>query len=541
MVNKIAVMAVVLIVSVPILLGYGMAFEEVTRGSWDESDERAISGLLYNEESWTYLSSNSYSINNQVLYAGGQYFNPYYTHIQATPYTSLPVSITHFPHNSNVGINMGSGTSGTFAIYAGSVNITMKLVNNGTVVATVDNVQTAQFANGTFYGYYKSGDDLVSYSYQTSTFNQVNFSNGIVDLIHYNPSGTRYADPTYGWQINQHELSVNDIPIYWTMPDLKANLITMTIDFGTTMEHMDDGDLTLTYGKSLGSVGDINVLLHKETSNCYMEINGTRVPIVTNNGDFSASNNVWQLTMDLEKYTWDYVKDWPGQFGRAPSYYTLEIPYSQSVQYIDGVKLDDPGLYYGLVTYSPIYRADFVSYRSMPFPIIKDNTYDPLPLAGGYQASFRLTFDEVSMIGDSFTFGGETFTVNNGVVTLPNNSKVKMENITLDSRLDENGVRTSYINNQEISTGYDTSITLSGKWGAIVVLDKLTYNETTSTEWQPGEFAWNGVDSSFALMGLIACVGVFVGLGMYGARSGAKVGMLMLICGGAALIFLALI
>ena len=41
-------------------------------------------------------------------------------------------------------------------------------------------------------------------------------------------------------------------------------------------------------------------------------------------------------------------------------------------------------------------------------------------------------------------------------------------------------------------------------------------------------------------MGLITCAAVFVGLGMYGARSGAKVGKLMIICGCAAFVFLAL-
>lgn len=124
-------------------------------------------------------------------------------------------------------------------------------------------------------------------------------------------------------------------------------------------------------------------------------------------------------------------------------------------------------------------------------------------------------------------------------ITLPDGVKVKVDDIRLDSRV-KDGVRTNYINNVELSEG-DTALTMSGKWGAIVVLDQLTYNEVTSTEWVAGEWAWNGVDASFGLIGLMTCGAVFVGLGMYGARSGAKVGTLMLICGAAALIFIALI
>jgi hypothetical protein len=65
--------------------------------------------------------------------------------------------------------------------------------------------------------------------------------------------------------------------------------------------------------------------------------------------------------------------------------------------------------------------------------------------------------------------------------------------------------------------------------------------EVTSTQlrWQPGEFGFDEV--GFIVVGLIACLGAFVGLGMYGRRSGAKVGVLMLICGGAAMVLLMMV
>lgn len=535
--TKLVVTALVLIVAVPILMGYGMAFQDVTRDSWDASDDRAITGLLYNDESWTYLSANSYTMNDQVLYANGQYSNPYYFKTQTSPVTSLPVTITSIASQSNYLINMAAPASGTFSM-SSALNIDLTLKNGNTTFVTIYDVQSAQFSDGTFYGVYKSGDDLISYSYSASSFDTVYFSRGIIKLIHNNPAApTRYADPVYGWQINQSKLYADDVPIQWTLRDMKANQIIMTIDFGPTMGRMSNGDLTLNY-QALGGPAGIPILIHKETSNCYMEINGTRVPIMTSGGTFSTAGNVWQLVLDQDKYTWNYVKDWPGQFGLMPAYYTLDIPYSGGhVDYITGLLLADPGLYNGIDPYGPRYRADFVSFRSSPFPVINNKTYDPLPLVNG--SSYRLTFDDISLFGDAISFGGRTFNVTKDSITLPDGVKVKVDDIRLESRV-KDGIRTNYINNIELSEG-DTALTMSGKWGSIVVLDQLTYNEVTSTEWVAGEWAWNGVDASFGLIGLITCVAVFIGLGMYGARSGAKVGTLMLICGAAALIFIALI
>ena len=165
-------------------------------------------------------------------------------------------------------------------------------------------------------------------------------------------------------------------------------------------------------------------------------------------------------------------------------------------------------------------------------------TYDPASqLLMDSTASYRIELADIGQIGDSITWGGETYAVTDGKITV-NNVKIKVSDLQLDSKYLD-GVRTNYINGRQISTG-SNSLQLTGTWAAIVSLSELDHSTTTSTEWIAGEFAWNGVDQSFALMGLITCVAVFVGLGMYGARSGAKVGTLMIICGFAALIFLAI-
>ena len=70
MVSKISIIAIVLVVSVPILMGYAMAFEEIEKTSWEEKDTRAITGLLNNDVSWAYNYMNSYTINGQLLKTG---------------------------------------------------------------------------------------------------------------------------------------------------------------------------------------------------------------------------------------------------------------------------------------------------------------------------------------------------------------------------------------------------------------------------------------------------------------------------------------
>ena len=57
--------------------------------------------------------------------------------------------------------------------------------------------------------------------------------------------------------------------------------------------------------------------------------------------------------------------------------------------------------------------------------------------------------------------------------------------------------------------------------------------------WAPGEFAFDKQD--FAACGLLVAGALLVGLGMYGARSGIKIGLLLLICGGGALLYLTMV
>lgn len=94
------------------------------------------------------------------------------------------------------------------------------------------------------------------------------------------------------------------------------------------------------------------------------------------------------------------------------------------------------------------------------------------------------------------------------------------------------------INNVVVSTTPEPStITFNGKWSLSIITTSQEQYEYTKTEWIAGSFAWDGIDHNFLMVGMLTCLGVFIALGIYGRRSGAKVLPLMLVCGGAALLF----
>lgn len=547
MVNKITLIAVVLLVACPILIGYAMAFDDVEHDVWDESNTRGITGLLYNSEGWSYTTLNSYMLNGQIMMdSQGNLTYPYYEYYSSTV-TSLPIQSSNISSGTNYSVpNNGHSSSIFFASLGTSLTLRQNNVDYVTIsdVVTAGSTSAIGDTSATVYGTYLSGGNTLSFSYDTINSFRLD-KNG--KLVEYNPApypNMIYADPVYGWRFASYESVQNNLDMYWSVTDLKASMITITIDFGSLMKYMSENTTnTLVYQVMADSaVRSISVVINKAGNSSTMTIDGQNVPVSLSGGTLSADNNVWQLTMDEDSYIWDYVKSWPGQFGRAQPYFTLDTAYNTTVQYLTAVRLPEVNVriassdVYG---YAPTYRADYCAARSNVFPVMENITYDPASqLLMDSTASYRIELADIGQIGDSITWGGETYPVTNGSITV-NNIKIKVSNLQLDSRYLD-GVRTNYINGREISTG-SNALGLSGTWGAIVSLSELDHSTVTSTEWIPGQFAWNGVDSSFALMGLITCVGVFIGLGMYGRRSGAKVGTLMLICGGAALIFLALI
>ena len=95
------------------------------------------------------------------------------------------------------------------------------------------------------------------------------------------------------------------------------------------------------------------------------------------------------------------------------------------------------------------------------------------------------------------------------------------------------------INGILVSTSVTPStITFNGDWSVTVSTVAQKSVEKEVTKWIPGKFAWNGMDDNFLMAGLMTSVGAFIGLALYGRRTGARIMPLLLVCGGAAFMFI---
>ena len=118
------------------------------------------------------------------------------------------------------------------------------------------------------------------------------------------------------------------------------------------------------------------------------------------------------------------------------------------------------------------------------------------------------------------------------------NHKIPVKNMVLDSIPNASEGYDNRINGTVISTTPEPStITFNGKWAASISTVAQDTHTVTKTEWIAGGFAWNGIDHNFLMVGLLTSLGAFIALGIYARRSKGNVLPLMLVCGGAAMIF----
>ena len=102
---------------------------------------------------------------------------------------------------------------------------------------------------------------------------------------------------------------------------------------------------------------------------------------------------------------------------------------------------------------------------------------------------------------------------------------------TYDNRI--NGITVS-------TTATPSTIAFNGSWSMKIVTAAQKQTTTTATHWIPGQFAWNGVDTDFKLVGLLTCLGAFIGLGIYAKSKRASILPLIIVCGCAGFMFLLL-
>lgn len=611
MVSKLAVTALVLIVAAPILLGYGLAFEEEDYVAYETSDRINVTDRVLNSSNPIYMASTS-PLNNSELLATITYMPggvtetsikaPAYASVGSV-YTSIPTyeTITGYIQmsNSSQSTSGQTGEGGRYSIVGpwqdpnaapfvrlsadqlSQLNIwnptyRTTYVSPGTYITVFQSASdrwTSTFDNSTYtFGAFEFlSDRFPTYTVVTSTYTDIttlgtsytlHLSQPSVIKINYNGGGTgyvpvtslpsagvniikqgshliigdgtydnvstisvatnatqlgysytqqvsgSYADPSYGWTTNVNE--GNPARIYWMNSQLNGS-VRMLMEIQTE-EFVDIQPMN-------GSTGTEWISIRKPTSTN-----------VTVNGN--SLGNYTYLCLDItgSSVTVSGIDSWPNMYTAPNLINSITVDMTNTLEMFDRVWLN------GSTTIN--YRVDSAEILSGYFATTQDATIDMDALWPG--KSFVLSLSSIGIYGDSITYAGQNFPVENNTITV-NGKQIRLLQAAFSATL-EDGEYTATINGEEVATtSAAPTLYLGGEWSLTLMAYNVERIEGTHMVWQAGEFAFNGADSSFALLGLLTCGAVFVGLGMYGRRSGAKVGMLMLITGCAALIFLAMI
>ena len=543
MVNKITVTALVLIVACPILLGYAMAFEDVTNTYYVESDSKNVTGLLRNSTEYNYTLANTYTINSRVWATTdviAQPTNRYYPEYRTVgdTYTSIPIGIADtvpaildLTQYSYYFIDFNVG-------YDPANRVAITTTNLGSIGNTYSVNAIEYYGDGKpliyYWNSYGVGISSQPSGVTSITFDSSNYS-GTPTIRYTNTDGTanKYADFVDGY--DPFGLSYSKPYSATWSAYLYCSEVVITMDLNVLTADPNSG-YNYQYGLGIyanGYPGDVTLaqLRIKEVSGQWT-INDT--PMVRSS---DSSMNVWQFVINKNgTITANYIGGWPIAIGKAYAYQSIEVTtnsgYDYDIQTITLWKYDAS---------SERVRVDLATARSNEYPIISNQTYDPATLNGDTDG-YRTTISKADILGDSITFAGTTYSVN-GTNLVIGTKKTPINGLTFVSEKQQDGTYLNYIDGFKpaaTSSASAEDVTFNGKWSMIVTTAYTDMESKQETQWTPGKFAWNGVDQSFALMGLITCAAVFVGLGMYGARSGAKVGKLMIICGCAAFVFLAL-
>lgn len=183
------------------------------------------------------------------------------------------------------------------------------------------------------------------------------------------------------------------------------------------------------------------------------------------------------------------------------------------------------------------FRVDGAQALAGYFPSTIDYT---LNMAGLFpEQSYTVVFNSIGVYGDSLTIGGQSFTVTDGKITI-NGVAIPLKGAMISSWEMEPGTYTTTINGVAIGTASTSAnIGFGGEWSLTAM--KYTVQELTHKElqWQAGQF---GLDKSGMCAAALLVAGImFVALGISGRRSGIKIGLLLLVCGGAVATYLIMI
>lgn len=553
MVSKVAVMAIVGIIAVPILLGYALNLEQTIETDYKVTgDSVNVTQILQNDMGYSYAQGDTYNNNTSFgLRVGGELIG------YLPEYQGFSTTKSSLPLNKILG-NVNAGTTQSFGgllryyyqVYSGTTDITIYTLNSSNqevVFTTVSNLKWFDFE------YLDSSHQLIEYAYGNSgistnssgVFTKIVFSGTTYGLQEFNSTAPQnYVDFAAGFIADTTSLQNSGLTLVPNSTTkqilISFNLNTITAaDYQLRLSLYSNNNYILLTKTTAG--GNVSWTAAKYVDNAVVDSFDLYY-------DPSRSDNTYQFniynvepsTVPNNPYNYSvyaadfrYVGGWPSVIGEANYYqlyelgtwiergYTTDLIPRLMIKPIDGsVK-------------TPIMRVDGVTYRAFEYPLITNKTYDP----AAFKANPSTTIKDPTFYGSSISFGGNVYEVSNGNITIGNH-KVSVNGLVLSSVPNGNGEYDNKIGDTIISTtAAPSAITFNGKWSASISTVAQEQYEYTKTEWIAGGFAWNGMDDNFLMVGLITSLGAFIALGIYARRSRASVWPLMLVCGGAAALF----
>lgn len=516
-----AVIALILIVSIPILAGYAFASESTTETRNVVEESVSLSDTLLNSSA--YYDADYTGPNNNSLMAAGYGGGAWSFYAPAYVYTSTTETSIAIGANSTETLTVASGdyTSlssldySTWSFTASGITILLTYIDGST--------RTLYFAAGEFLKIgstfmAKDGGYNPTYSYPlVSDVSIMPDSNTTVTLNYYLSGTTTYADASYGWSIPNSTYTYNWVNGY------SNESVTFYLHMDTPSSGTDTAIFS-PYSGTYDGNSDIDFML---SSAGVMTIKPDYSDTTYTLGTYNDVMIVYDLA--AETCTVSGIAAWPTMGGTPATYNYV------SFETYDGLTDILPMVCIGGET-SAVWRCDSAHIVAGTFPITEDYTLSMASLFP--DKDYNLKFNSVGIYGDTLTVDGTAYTVTDGTITVDGetvNVKGMEIQVTEDS-----GTWTTSINGEQVSTSAAApTVVFGGQWSLTATAEILTEETVAVDEWAPGQFAFDR--DGFILMLVMVAAGVFVALGFTAGRSGAKVLALLLTCGGAAAIALMIV
>lgn len=529
-VKAVAAIALTLAIAAPIGLGYMLNIDTVEQSSLVEKDSTNISDLINNSTQSVYTPYTGVE-NNKNVTINGAISQPNYVTTGST-YTSIPIIGNIAPYTWNVTQTNSNpipeefGPLWEFTVSNDYISVLTYKNSHGNTVWT-SFAQTAPAVMETIkktdtYYYFGAGDNI---GVPVSEVNDLKISfRSLPPPITVQRQGiTGYAYPQSGWY-SPDTPGGNDLA-YWFNNQNNSG-ITLTVN-------LVERSITKLSFNTLYQANAIEI--EKESSgNVVVRTYGTENGVYGVIAENDLGNYQYiRMIKTTDGVTVGGLSSWPSMTDKNVTMYNsvvmpLGSPYFSRIYFTDDA----------INTGANIYRVDETQIKSGTYPAVSNAVIDPTNINPTITNS-QLKISKVGIFGSSITFGGQTYDVTNGRISV-NNRTVQVDGATFRSVTDDGVTWSNYINNYKVSdTASLSTLSLNGVWSAIYTLSTLDVETKQVTSWIPGHFALDM--SGFAVMGIVTCAALTVGLGLYGKRSGTKMLWLMMITGGAGLIFMFMI